>query len=393
MQVPSNLLMNKLGKPSLYLPIAMMVWGAVSALTASVQSFAGLLVVRLVLGFVESPFFPGALFLLSCFYTRKELALRTALLYSGSLISGAFAGLIASGIIDGMDGAAGLSAWRWLFIIEGVLTIVIAFVSIFLLPDMPKTTKWLTPEQRELASWRLDEDIGSDDWSGTEDQSFFHGFFLAIKDIKVWILMLLLFCIVFSGSVTNFFPSVVQTLGFSKTNSLLLTAPPYVLGVITCAFNAWHSDRIGEKYFHIALPMVIGVVSFVLAAATTSTAPRYVAMILMIPGIYTGYVVALGWISNTIPRPPAKRAAAIALINCVSNSSSIFASYMFPTSQAPRYVIAFSICSCAMFIAILTATALRIILGRLNKKLDRGEFVEGVATPGQAAARGFRFLL
>jgi MFS family permease len=243
------------------------------------------------------------------------------LLYSGSLISGAFAGLIAAGITGGLDGSLGLRAWRWLFIILGAITVVVAFCCIFILPDMPKTTKWLTPEQRELASWRLEEDIGQDDWTGSRDQTFFSGFTLAIKDIKVWIMMLLLFCIVFAGSVTNFFPSVVQTLGYNRVNSLLLTAPPYVLGVITCGINAWHSDRTGEKYLHVVLPLIVGVVSFIIAATTTATAPRYVAMMLMIPGVYTGYVVALGWISSTIPRPPAKRAAALALINAVSNTS------------------------------------------------------------------------
>ena len=72
--------------------------------------------------------------------------------------------------------------------------------------------------------------------------------------------------------------------------------------------------------------------AFILAAATTSTAPRYLAMMLMPPGIYTGYVVALAWISNTLPRPPAKRAVALAFINAVSNTASIYASYMYPDS-------------------------------------------------------------
>lgn len=299
-----------------------------------------------------------------------------------------------------MDHVAGLRAWRWLFIIEGVATVVVAIAAIFILPDMPKTTSWLTEEQRELASWRLEEDIGQDDWTSSSEQSFFSGFILAVKDIKVWILTLLLFCIVFSGSVTNFFPSVVQTLGYGRIESLLLTAPPYVLAVICCAANAWHADRTGERYFHVTLPLYVGVVAFILAAATTSTAPRYVAMMLMIPGIYTGFVVALGWISSTIPRPPAKRAAALALANALSNTASIFSSYAYPSSSAPRYVLAMAVCSGTAFVAICSATVLRIMLGKLNKKLDRGEFVEGaVNTPaeegisGEAAPRGFRFLL
>lgn len=149
--------------------------------------------------------------------------------------------------------------------------------------------------------------------------------------------MLLILCIVSSASVTNFFPTVVKTLNYGNIETLLLTAPPYVLAVI-CAFaNAWHADRTGERYFHITLPLYISVVAFILAATTTSIAPRYVSMMLMVPSLYTGYVVALGWISSTLPRPASKRAAALAGINCVSNASSIYASYMYPDSDAPRF--------------------------------------------------------
>jgi capsular polysaccharide biosynthesis protein len=132
----------------------------------------------------------------------------------------------------------------------------------------------------------------------------------------------------------------------------------------------------------------------------------------MVPSFYSGYVVALGWISNTLPRPAAKRAAALAAINCVSNASSIYASYMYPDSHAPRFGMCFHILlvlflaiptnsrlvpamsvNCATaFVAIVSATVLRFMLVRLNKKLDRGEEVEG-AVPGEGSRRGFRFLV
>jgi MFS family permease len=129
------------------------------------------------------------LYFLSAWYTRKELGFRTAALYSGSLLSGAFSGLIAAGITDNMDYVKGLRAWRWLFIIEGVITIVVAFVSIFVLPNFPRTTGWLTEEERELAVWRLEEDIGEDDWVDSEQQSFFYGCKLAFTDMKTWVLV------------------------------------------------------------------------------------------------------------------------------------------------------------------------------------------------------------
>ncbi|KAJ6043188.1 uncharacterized protein N7446_001384 [Penicillium canescens] len=392
MQIPSNLMLNKFGKPALYLPAAMVLWGIISTATAAASSYAGLVVIRFFLGFVEAAYFPGCLYFLSAWYTRKELGFRTAALYSGSLLSGAFSGLIAAGITRNMDNVLGLRAWRWLFIIEGAITIVVAVAAVFVLPNFPRTTGWLTEEEKELAVWRLEEDIGEDDWVDSEQQTFLHGAKLAFADIKTWVLMLMILCIVSSASVTNFFPTVVETLNYGKIETLLLTAPPYCLAVF-CAFaNAWHADRTGERYFHVTLPLYLSVVAFIIAATTTGTAPRYVSMMLMVPSFYSGYVVALGWISNTLPRPAAKRAAALAAINCVSNASSIYASYMYPNSDKPRFVPAMSVNCATAFIAIVAATVLRFMLVRLNNKLDRGEEVEG-AVPGEGSRRGFRFLV
>jgi len=398
MQVPSNLFLNKIGRPAIYLPCCMVVWGIISTATAGCQSYGGLVAVRFFLGFVEAAYFPGCLYFLSCWYTRAELGLRYAMLYSGALISGAFSGLIAAGITGNMDGLHGLRAWRWLFIIEGTITIGIAISALFVLPNFPRTTTWLTENERTLATWRLEEDIGEDDWVDSEHQTFIHGMKLAFTDIKTYILTVMLFGIVAAGSVTNFFPTVVATLGYSNVISLLLTAPPYVLAVCTAYLNAWHADRTGERYFHITLPLWGAVVVFIIAACTTTIGPRYFAMMLMVPCVYTGYVVNLAWISNTIPRPPAKRAASLAFVNAVSNCSSIYASYMYPSSAGPRYVVAMSVNCVMAFIAVVMATILRFMLVRLNKKLDQGMEVQATlgetdrdGIPVEASHRGFRY--
>ncbi|KAJ4402662.1 hypothetical protein N0V91_007036 [Didymella pomorum] len=382
MQVPSNLFLNKTGKPALYLPTCMIIWGILSGLT----------------GACWFNNFPGCLFYLSSWYTRKELGLRTAILYSGSLISGAFGGLITAGITGNMNGLHGLRAWRWVFILEGVITVIIAFTAYFILPNFPRTTRWLTEEERQLAVYRLQEDIGEDDLTPAEQQTFFHGLKLALLDIKTWIFTILLLSIVSSASVTKFFPTVVKTLGYDNIHTLLLTAPPYVLAVFTTFLNAWHADKTGERFWHIVLPLCVGVAAFILAACTHSTAPRYVAMMLMVPGVYTGYVVALAWISNSMPRPPAKRAAALAFINAVSNTSSIYASYMYPQPKSgaqPNLTVPLAVDCATAGLAIIMTVVMRIILGRLNKKLDRGEHVEGAinAIPCEAQERGFRFLV
>lgn len=189
MQIPSNLFLNKIGKPALYLPTVMVLWGVISAATAGAQSYSGLIAIRFLLGFVEAAYFPGCLFFLSSWYTRKELGFRTALLYSGSLLSGAFSGLISAGIRKNLDGARGMRAWRWMFIIEGVITVFVALCAYFVLPNFPRTTSWLTEEEKALAVWRLEEDIGEDDWVDSGQQTFWHGFVLAMGDVKMWILV------------------------------------------------------------------------------------------------------------------------------------------------------------------------------------------------------------
>lgn len=116
MQLPSNMLITRV-RPSLYLASATALWGAVSTCNAAVHSFPGLVAVRFFLGFVEAPFFPGAIFLMSSWYTRAELTRRIAWFYSGNALANMFGGLLGAGILGNLSGAQGLAGWRWLFII------------------------------------------------------------------------------------------------------------------------------------------------------------------------------------------------------------------------------------------------------------------------------------
>ncbi|PTB42494.1 uncharacterized protein TrAFT101_008416 [Trichoderma asperellum] len=390
MQVPSNLVLNKLGKPSLYLPSCMVAWGIVSTATAATTTFGGLLACRLLLGVIEAAYFPGCLYLLSCWYTRKELVKRTALLYSGSIISGAFSGLFAAGITQNLDGTRGLSAWRWLFIIEGCMTITVAIIAYFILPDLPRTTPWLNSQEKKLAVWRLEADIGEDDWVDSNHQSFIMGARAAFCDYKVWLLLGSVYGSTSAGSITTFFPTVMKGLGKGTVETLLLTTPPYLIGAVMLFINAWHADKTGERYLHIILPTVLAIASFILGVSTTSFAPRYVAMCFVVGAVYSGYVVCLGYISNVIPRPADKRASAIAIINCISNACSIYTSYFYPDSDSPRYTKAFCINIAMLAMSLCFATILRIVLGRENKRLD----MEDGANPEDPVRNSrFRYLL
>lgn len=161
----------------------MMLWAVVSALTALAKDFKGLLLTRFFLGVTEAPYYPGAVYLLSCFYTRKEIATRIAILYTGNVLATAFAGLIAAGIFHGLGDVAGLSGWQWLFILQGVVTFVIAVIGFFLLPDFPHNTWWLSQEERDLATNRMSLDtVGN-----KGETSVWAGFRQAASDPMVWI--------------------------------------------------------------------------------------------------------------------------------------------------------------------------------------------------------------
>jgi MFS family permease len=117
-QIPSNMLITRV-KPSLYMASCMALWAIISCLTALAKDFTGLLLTRFFLGVVEAPYYPGALYLLSIFYTRKEVATRISILYTGNILATAFAGLIAAGIFAGLGDVGGLSGWQWLFVLQG----------------------------------------------------------------------------------------------------------------------------------------------------------------------------------------------------------------------------------------------------------------------------------
>ncbi|KAM0550196.1 hypothetical protein ACHAPJ_009044 [Fusarium lateritium] len=387
MQIPSNIFLAQL-RPSIYIPCCMATWGLLSTLTGVVHSFAGLAVIRFFLGVIEAAFFPGALFLISSWYKRSELGFRGALLFTATQLGSAFSGLISAGVQSGLDGARGLESWRWLFFIEGSITIFIALVSVLILPDWPSTTRWLSAKERAVAEWRLISDAGQVD---EDDEKWSYGFVTAFKDWRVYVFALMFFCLQVSSATQNFFPSVVQTLGFNRINTLLLTAPPYILALIISVFNNWSADRRQNSSFHVMWPMALAIIGFIIAASTLKLGPRYLAMMLMIGGGHGANAVVLAWTQKTIIRPRIKRAAAVAFVNAFGSLSQItdldihaWTPYLYPDSSKPRYILAFSVNSAFSLATILLALVLRIALKRANKKLDEGadinEVMKGHAT-------------
>ncbi|KAI0759993.1 MFS general substrate transporter [Trametes elegans] len=370
-QIPSNMILNRISRPSYYIPFCVVIWGVTSALTGVTRNFAGIMAARVFIGLPEAAFYPGAIYLLSRWYTRKELAFRSAILYGGLLISNAFGSLMAAGILSHMEGKMGIRAWRWLFYIEGAITVAIGILAIFLLPDYPHNTRWLSPAQRRLAQVRLAEDAGEADEDVATDSAL-KGLVMAIKDPKVPIFAVMTCSQLLGLGFVNFFPTIAGTLGFSTTVTLLLAAPPWIVATAVCCINAWNADRTGERFFHVCGPWWGVILGYIIGVSTMSIAGRYVAMFLMACG-YCGFALTAVWVSNAVPRPPAKRAAAIGIVNGFGNLGNLISSFVWKEEWSPDYHPSMYIGIAALAFATALATVIRYILVQQNKRLEQEE--------------------
>ncbi|KAF8529691.1 major facilitator superfamily domain-containing protein [Hysterangium stoloniferum] len=370
MQILCNMVSNvEPNRPSIFLGVCVVLWGAISALTGVTKNYTGIMICRVLLGVPEAAFYPGATYLLSRWYTRKELAFRSSILVCGVMISNAFGALMAAGILRHMEGVKGLAAWRWLFIVE----VSILFVEFWKANVNPHNTRWLSASETRLAQMRLGEDTGEAD-NDTSEESAWAGLKMALLDIKVLLFMLMSCLGYLALSFTVFFPSLTATLGFSTTITLLLAATPWLLAAVTCMLNALSADRTGERFMHITFWLCIGIVGYIIPMVTNSFGGRFFSLFLL--GVSaTGYPLWVVWVVNSVPRPPTKRAAAIGLTNGFGTLGLFFGSFVWKAEWGPTYhkSMLIGLGSSVLFIAV--AFLVRQILIRENRALDAQELL------------------
>ncbi|KAE8149177.1 major facilitator superfamily domain-containing protein [Aspergillus avenaceus] len=357
-QIPSNMVLTRV-RPSWYMSGCMALWAVVSALTAVAKDFKGLLLVRFFLGVT------GALYMLSIFYTRKEIATRISILYTGNILATAFAGLIAAGIYHGMDDLAGITGWQWLFILQGAVTFLIAILAIFTLPDDPLATRWLTPDERQLAHER----IVADTVGARHQTSTFAGLKEAARDPKLWLFAFMQHMHLAANGFKNFFPTAVETLGFSTTITLVLTCPPYLIAGIVSVLWSWSSGRLNERTWHITVAKAVAIFGFILGCATLNTGARYFAMVVFAIGTYAVNSIVLGWVSSTCGQTKEKKASSLAIVNTIANASFVWTPYLWPSSDEPRYTMAMSSSAAFSLACAASAWVMKIWLIRANRKI------------------------
>ncbi|KAH8669378.1 major facilitator superfamily domain-containing protein [Ilyonectria robusta] len=370
MQLPSNLLLTRM-RPSLYLSASCCMWGVVSTCNAAADSFTHLVVIRFFLGFVEAPFFPGAVFLMSSWYTRAELTRRIAWLYAGNALANMFGGLLGAAILGSLEGAQDIAGWRWLFIIEGVIAIAFSILAAFILPNYPHTTKWLTQEESAYAAWRLAQDINEVDTYG--EITVWDGVKMAVRDYRLYAFILLQHVSLLSQTFQYFFPTIVGTLGYGRIVTLWLTAPAWFATFLLSICVTLSSARTNDRSLHIICLILVAAIGNAIAAGTTVIGARFFAMFLMPMGAVSSYQIIVSWVANSFPRPLVKRSAAIAICNMIGNTATIYGSYMYPSSDGPQYRPGGSANASICVVVALLALLLRYLHKWENKKLARVE--------------------
>ncbi|KAJ5963058.1 major facilitator superfamily domain-containing protein [Penicillium waksmanii] len=344
LEVPSNMILSRT-RPSLYLPILMIIWGGMVICYVGVNSKKGLIGLRFCLGLIEAGFFPGVLLFMSNWYRKSELARRFSIFYCASLISGAVGGLIAGGDIERHATSSAISS---------VEMVVLEFV----LPDFPATTKWLTPEEREYAVRRLEEEDNS---SRTGNISHWQSFLSAIHDWRTWLFLAAQTFCTCAGTITYFIPTLMASLNYTGQDVQYMTIPIYMVAFVIVLLCGFSSDYFNERPKHIMALATMSTISLIIVATIHNPKTRYAFLAFGVSGIWGCSPLVLSYLSNTISRPAEKRAVAIAFVNAFANLSSVYGSYIWPSSTAPAYVPGFTVTIVLMFASIVTAFLLMVL--------------------------------
>ncbi|RVD88953.1 uncharacterized protein DFL_003117 [Arthrobotrys flagrans] len=374
-EVPSNMIMSRLKHPGRYLGALIVIWGVIMTLTGIVKNFAGLTVVRFWLGLFEAGFLPGAVLLVSNWYMPNETQTRIAILYTSAASGGAFSGLLAFGIAK-MDGLAGLGGWRWIFIMEGAVTVLLGIICyIFLVESPALSTSWLEPEEiRYLELRQLARRVSLSSHQETASTGR-----LLLDVLTDWKMVLLIF-VNWSQAVPNYalkftMPQIIKNMGFTSATAQLLTIPPYSCGAISAYGFSVFADRKSWRMPFILVPQVCVIVAFSIiftkaADIKNNIAACYFAVCLSCFGMYPILPGVNAWnVSNVVS--PTKRAISIGYLICMGNAGGIIGSYIYIEKEKPRYPTGFGASFGFAAAGIVAGLILEYCLWDINRKNAR----------------------
>jgi MFS family permease len=338
-----------------------------------VQNYHGLLVTRIMLGLTESGFFPAATYLLTTWYCRFEVQTRLSVFFSAASMAGAFSGLLAFAI-QNMDGVGGLGGWRWIFILEGIVTVAVGVTLPWTLPDSPETASFLTQAEKDFIQRRLRQDAGTADGQVNTSEGFKWRYLrAALGEWKLYFAVI----IYWGNSIclygfTYSAPTIILELGYTSAQAQLLTIPIYVVGVISTITFSVLADRHQKRWQFIVIPYSIALCGFIgLISIPHPKVPGLTyAFLFTIPGgVYPPLIGCLSWVANNLA-PSWKRAVGMALLISIGNMGGAIGSNIFLAKQAPHYWLGYGFATGIVSAAIGATFVLKFAYERINKKRD-----------------------
>ncbi len=309
-EIPSNVIMHRVGA-RVWIARIMITWGLISAAMMFVHSASSFYILRFLLGVAEAGFFPGIVLYLTYWYPANRRGRVMALFMTAVAWSGVIGAPLSGWIMDGMAAVQGLKGWQWMFVLEGLPTVLVGCAVLFYLDDGIGKAKWLTAREKAL----LERNIASDNAHKQDMHAV-----AALTDGRVWFMSLIYFTIVMGLYGVGFWlPTIIKATGVREVFHIgLLTAIPYAFAVVAMIWASRSADRTGERRWHVAIPALVGAVGLVLTTIWSGhTLLAMVGLSVASMGIITA--LPLFWGLPTAFLGGAGAAAGIALINSVGN--------------------------------------------------------------------------
>ncbi|KAI0544343.1 major facilitator superfamily domain-containing protein [Xylaria curta] len=387
-QPTSTVLVRKIG-PRIHIAVITVAWGAAMLGMGFTKTFGQLTALRVVIGLLEAGFFPSAVYLLSTWYTRYELGRRYGLFYLIGSVTSAFSGILAFGIIH-LEGAGGLRGWRWIFIIEGIVTILLGFIGYWLLVDFPeskrKTWKFLSMRERAWVIRRVNADRGD-----VEAPRFQLGEYLrAGLDWRLWAYGLIFFgSTTMSYALAFFLPIILNdNLHYDVGTSQALVAPPYAFAGIFMYAVGWLGDRYRMRGPVIIINMVVSLIGLPILGWHPDPRIRYLGSFLLVAGANSNVPATLAYQATNI-RGQWKRAIGSAIMVGFGGIGGIAGSLVFRSQDNPEYRPGLWACIAVSLLNIILVGVCSISFYFDNKKADRGE--KELEADDEGFQPGFRY--
>ncbi|KAL2674277.1 hypothetical protein Neosp_012728 [[Neocosmospora] mangrovei] len=369
-EIPSNAFIHKLGAAN-WLAFLAVAWGLVSLGIGFLHSWQGFAVLRSFLGVFEAGFFPGCVYLVSSWYKRYEVQKRMAGFFLTASALSAFANILAYGLIQ-ISKHHSYKGWRWIFIIEGAITVLAGIGSWFIIVDFPDSSAntFLTPEERAFVKARLAADRGPEE----REKVTLKVIAKTAADWKPWAYSLMYMAGAVGVYAFLFFLPIILRggLGYSLEMSFILSTPPALFSVVEAMAISWLADKMKMRGPFVVFQGLIGIIGLCMTGFLDSPTPRYIGTFMGVAGANGLVVTTLAWQANNIVGD-SRRAVSTAILISMSGVGGIYSSMVFRQQDAPNYLPGIIAVMAINIAAVVTAVVSMILLRWENQRADKGE--------------------